>query len=258
MQKQENLRSYQKIAASIKQSFIKNKLSIGDKLPPERELADHFSVSRTLVREALIMLEIEGLVEIKKGSGVYIRAVQQVISDEEEESLYAEIGPFELLQARQLIECGIAEFAALQAKPNDIAQLKSILAREKQYISSKCKNKNDYDEDEQFHLTIANITQNNVLIQLQKELWKYRSKKMWSRLHSHITDTKYRCLWLSDHEKIMLALQKKDPLLAKQAVWQHLENVKQKLFELSDINDNEFDGFLYQQSPLKLTSKDNK
>lgn len=248
MQKLE-LRSYIKIAQIIKDDLIKHSISVGEKLPPERTLAERFKVSRTLVREALIMLEIQGLVHIKKGSGVYLLKMPCEL-DINTDSQYENIGPFEMLQARQLVESGIAEFATLQVKPNDIQSLREILLLEKQRIEAG--GQDDF-EDEKFHLKIAEITQNNVLIQLQKELWRYRQNKMWEGLHSHISNSKYRKLWLADHEKILCALQRKDPILAKKAVWQHLENVKEKLFELSDIESSEFDGFLYQQSPVLVS-----
>lgn len=245
----ENLRSYQKIAVLIKEEFINDAHAIGEKLPSERELADTFKISRTLVREALIMLELEGYISIKKGAGVFILAKNK--EEKTNNPIYHDVGPFELLQARQLIESHIAEFAALQAKPNDILMLKNILQKEQAHLKTN-EQQNDYSEDEEFHLAIAEITQNTVLIQLQKELWKYRSNPMWEKLHEHISDNHYRALWVTDHEEIFYALQRKDPQLAKKAVWQHLEHVKQKLFELSDIDAVEFDGFLYQQTPFIL------
>lgn len=73
---------------------------------------------------------------------------------------------------------------------------------------------------------------------------------MWQGLHMHIPDQNYRYLWIKDHENIVLAMQKKDPVLARKAMWQHLENVKQKLFELSDVDDPNFDGYLFNISPV--------
>lgn len=60
------LRTYKKIGEELKQEIQSGKFRIGDRLPPERDIAEQFGVSRTVIREALIMLEIEGLVEVKK------------------------------------------------------------------------------------------------------------------------------------------------------------------------------------------------
>ncbi|RZN58057.1 FCD domain-containing protein [Avibacterium paragallinarum] len=243
----DDLRSYKKIGNELKQQLKSGTYHIGDKLPPERELAEFFNVSRTVIREALIMLEIEGFVEVRKGSGVYlIDLPSQADNDEFLEQI--DVGPFELLQARQLLESSIAEFAAIQATRSDITKLKDILLRERQTLEQ---GDEDYIADEDFHRTIAEITQNEVIVQMQKSLWELRtSSKMWQGLHSHIPDQNYRHLWIKDHENIVAAMQKKDPMLARNAMWQHLENVKQKLFELSDVDDPNFDGYLFNLSPV--------
>lgn len=244
----ESLRSYKKIGALLKEELAKGIYKIGDRLPPERDIAERFGVSRTVIREALIMLEIDELVSVKKGSGVYVLQLPNQANGLGEELESEDIGPFELLQARQLLESGIAEFAAIQATRNDVLQLRDILKKERETLSQ---GKDDYIEDEEFHSMIAKITQNEVLIVMQKQLWDYRKKSsMWAGLHSHISNFTYRQRWLADHEAILNALQRKDPALARKAMWQHLENVKQTLFELSDIDDPEFDGYLFNASPV--------
>ena len=75
---------------------------------------------------------------------------------------------------------------------------------------------------------------------------------MWQKLHSRITDNSYRQEWLADHHKILAALQRKDPKMARQAMWQHLENVKEKLLELSDVEDPAFDGYLFESIPVAI------
>lgn len=72
------------------------------------------------------------------------------------------------------------------------------------------------------------------------------------KLHSHISSQDYREEWLDDHAKILAALQRKDPIAAKSAMWQHLENVKQRLLALSDVDDPNFDGYLFSSNPVVL------
>lgn len=246
MEKQE-LRTYKRIGEILCTRLIEGIYQVGDKLPTERELAEEFAVSRTVIREALIMLELKNLIDIRKGSGVYIIQQPTEINNETNTGS-ADIGPFELLQARQLLESSIAEFAAIQASKKDIEQLRAILNQE---IKSLAQGNSDYIADEDFHRYIAEITQNEVLIRLQEELWNYRTESdMWKGLHSHIPDQSYRHLWLQDHENILIAIQRKNPALAKKAMWQHLENVKENLFELSDLNDPNFDGYLFNTNPV--------
>lgn len=246
-------RSYKKIGELLRNELILGIYKIGDRLPPERDIAERLGVSRTVIREALIMLELENLVVVKKGSGVYVKTLPSENTSHDNISVQDEtndVGPFELLQARQLIESSIAEFAAIVANKSDILRLREILDRERQGLEE---GRDDYIADEDFHYAIAEITQNEVLMRMQKQLWNYRSNHgMWQALHLHITDQSYRYLWLNDHEKIIVALQKKDPLAAKNAMWNHLENVKQKLFELSNVEDPAFDGYLFNTNPVQV------
>ncbi|MBE2896877.1 FCD domain-containing protein [Pasteurellaceae bacterium HPA106] len=248
MTEKQAFRSYKKIGEMLKQKLASGLYAVGDRLPPERDFAEELNVSRTVIREAMIMLELEGLIEIRKGSGSYVVALP---SQTKQVSHYTgDIGPFELLQARQLLESSIAEFAAIQANRSDIAKLKAILDRERATLEH---GDEDYIADKDFHIAIAEITQNEALIRLQKNLWRYRTDShMWQALHSHIPNQNYRVLWLTDHQNIINAIQRKDPVAAKKAMWQHIENVKQKLFELSDIDDPNFDGYLFNINPVTV------
>ncbi len=243
-------RTYIKIGNQLKKDIEQNIYKIGDRLPTEREISEKLGVSRTIVREAMVMLEVEQLVEVKKGSGVYVKNTPQNLKYQLQEKNLPDVGPFELLQARQLLESSIVEFAAKQANKRDISRLRKILDKEKILLE---KDLDDYTADEEFHLAIAEITQNDVLIKLQQQLWQYRfNNPMWNQLHSRILQKDLHHLWIEDHENILIAIQKKSPSLAKKAMWQHLENVKVKLFELSDVEDPEFDGYLFNVNPVAV------
>ncbi|UTV31014.1 FCD domain-containing protein [Photobacterium atrarenae] len=247
-------RPYQELGLILRQELIDGHYQVGDRLPPERDIAERLDVSRTVVREAIIMLELENLVEVKKGSGVYVLNIpnqahsrEAVISDD--------AGPFEMLQARQLLESNIAEFAAIQVTPGDIVKMRAALDLERQELANGVE-----DEalgDKQFHVCIAEATQNSVLVDMLKDSWERREQSpMWKKLHTHINDQAYREEWLEDHARILAALQRKDPVASKNAMWQHLENVKQRLLELSDIDDPNFDGYLFSSNPVVLLGGD--
>ncbi|MCX8641411.1 MULTISPECIES: GntR family transcriptional regulator [unclassified Gilliamella] len=248
-------RLYQEIGNELKSLLKSGTYKLGDRLPPERDIAEAFSVSRTVVREALIMLELENLVTVKKGSGVYVIGLPDEILSEKDKKIEEEdFGPFELLQARQLIESNIAAFAASQIVKSDIIELRSILERERQILEQGLID--DYSDDELFHITIAKATKNSVLEGLLQDLWQRRSaSKMWNQLHSRITDHSYRKKWLDDHEKILQALQIKDAMAARHAMWQHLENVKQTLMTVSDSEDPNFDGYLFDSIPVNIVNQ---
>jgi len=247
-------RLYQKVGLLLKNRIASGEFTVGDKLPAERELAETMNVSRSVIREALIMLELNNLVNVRKGSGVYITRIPAQDVNKQESSTAninnnnGDSGPFELLQARQFIESHIAEFAATQITKKDIAKLRQALEIEKLDIEGKGDN---YRGDEMFHIAVAEATQNSVLADLVRNLWINRkSSPMWQQLHLHIDQQNYRQQWLQDHQYILACLLKRDPKAARKAMWQHLENVKQTLFSLSNIDDPQFDGYLFNNNPI--------
>ena len=246
-------RPYQKVGLELRNRLMKQEYRVGEKLPAERDIAQMLDVSRTLVREALIMLELEGLIEVRKGSGVYVINAPQSALMEDQFTGGDDIGPFEMLQARQLLESNIAEFAAMQATPNDILQMRQAVDRQ---IAELAQGEGSQDGDKEFHLSVARATQNSVLVEMLLESWQRRDQSpMWKQLHARVHNTNYQHKWLKDHSEILMALQRKDPAASKRAMWQHLENVKQKLFELSDVDDPHFDGYLFNSSPVVIEQK---
>jgi len=232
-------RLYKEIGEKIKQEILKSNMSIGDKLPTERVYAELFGVSRTLVREAFIMLEIEELIEVKKGSGSYLKCQPL----ERPVKHISDVGPFELLQARQVIESAVAACAAQSITKSDLQKLQETLELEEAELHNVEKAN---AADREFHLLVAQATQNTLLVDNVLRLWDMRDNNpMWQQLHSRISESSYHGQWLKDHEKVLTQLRKRDSKGAHDAMWQHLENIKQTLFELSDTDAPDFDGYLY-------------
>jgi len=233
-------RKYQEVARAIRDLIAAERLAPGDRLMPERALSDRLAVSRSLVREALILLEIEGAVEVRKGSGIYLADTPQTAGGPTRD----DIGPFELLQARQLIESDIAGFAARMVTKSDILRMRDTLETMRRDLANTDA---DYSGDRQFHRLIAEATQNSVLVDIVEELWRKREQSpMWAKLHNRIFETTYRRAWLDDHLAILQALQARRPEEAQSAMWHHLENVRKTLMTLSDVEDPAFDGYLFE------------
>lgn len=190
-----------------------------DRLPPERDIAERFSVSRSVVREALIMLELEKLIEVRKGSGVYVIQIPTKDKNRNADSGY---GPFELMQATK----------------TDILKMKQAIDQERQALDNGSV---DESADELFHCLLANMVY---------EVWQARKhSSMWHGLHSHTVDFSYQRQWLDDYQRILRAVTRRDAKQARQEMWQHLENVKHKLLEISDVDDPAFDGYLFESVP---------
>jgi GntR family transcriptional repressor for pyruvate dehydrogenase complex len=110
----ETRKLYQQVAMTLAQTIRSSAYKPGQRLPSERDLAEQFGVSRPTVREAMIALEIRGLVEARHGSGIYVTQTPEV----ENTSLELDIGAFELTEARRLFE---GEACALLRAPRAIA-----------------------------------------------------------------------------------------------------------------------------------------
>ncbi len=165
---------YQEIGDDLRAQIAQGRYPVGSRLPPERHIAETYGVSRTIVREALLMLELQGTVDIRQGSGVYVMRIPHENDSEEEQLLSSDVGPFEILQARQLLESNIAAFAAKMATRADIDNLKRIVEQEQRAIAL---NDTAQDNARLFHLVLAgaiiSIMLNPVLFTL---LEKYLDK----------------------------------------------------------------------------------
>ncbi|MFU2315765.1 transcriptional regulator ExuR [Rahnella sp. PCH160] len=247
MESTDTRRLYQQLAATLKERIETGVYPVGEKLPAERLISDEMDVSRTVVREAIIMLEVEGYVEVRKGSGIHVMSNQQrhlVVPDNGIE--FGTAGPFELLQARQLIESNIAEFAATQVTKQDIMRLMEIQEHARQEDRFR-----DSEWDLKFHVQVAQATQNTALSTIVEKMWSQRlHNPYWRKLHEHI-DEKSIESWCEDHDLILKALIRRDPHASKLAMWQHLENTKQMLFRAT-TDDFEFnvDRYLYSENPV--------
>lgn len=253
MELTESRRLYQQLATELKRRLEQGVYQVGDKLPAERIIAEEMSVSRTVVREAIIMLEVEGYVEVRKGSGIHVVSQQQqnrVTTSSQLE--FATFGPFELLQARQLIESNVAEFAATQVTRQDIMQLMDIQARARKEDRFR-----DSEWDMKFHVQIALSTQNSALAAIVEKMWLHRlHNPYWLKLHEHIDDKSIES-WCEDHDNILKALIRKDPAASKLAMWQHLENTRQMLFNAT-TDDFEFnvDRYMFAENPVVMLDLD--
>src|SRR5579875_1226299 len=126
-------RRYQEVAARISRYIAEHGLQPGARLPGEIDLAKVCGVSRPTIREAMVALEIAGELEIRSGSGAYVRAAVNPMSL----VLDSGPGPFELRKARLLIEGEIAADAALYASASDLSKIEKTLEAMRQLVLSR-------------------------------------------------------------------------------------------------------------------------
>ena len=236
-------RAYQDIGNLLIARIRSGEFGATGRLPPERDLALWYDVGRTVIRDALVMLEVKGLVEPRQGSGIYItkRAYDAVIADDVRVERPAPwdalppAGPFELLQARQWLESHIARLAAHSATEDDMEVIEK--AYEDHRRAHYGEPKENYDI--RFHMAIAQATQNSELALLVNQLWHRRDNNpLWKSLQEHIPDPRYRDKWVHDHDKIVEALRRRDGDGAFVAMWNHIENVKSFLLQSNAFNED--------------------
>ena len=116
-------RLYQELARRLMQDLSAGRYAVGDRMPAERDLATHYEVSRPTVREAFIALEVQGLVEVRIGSGAYVKRLPG-----KQEVPGLNISDFELTEARMLFEGEAAALAATQITDEEIGELAQLVA----------------------------------------------------------------------------------------------------------------------------------
>jgi DNA-binding FadR family transcriptional regulator len=181
-------------------------------------LAKLLGVSRPSVREALIALEVEGYVEVRVGSGVYVVGPQPA---QPMRTLPADSGPFELIRARWLIE---SECAAMAAKSATKPQVRAIEQALERMESQRKRGVMPLDADRQFHLAIGEACGNSALTLVVKTLWDQRTGPLFLRLEHHFDTPE---LWnhaIREHREIVEAIARHDAAGARAAMRRHMNH----------------------------------
>jgi len=219
-------RLYRQIADQIRGLIRSGEFSSGSRLPPERDLAKQLGVSRPSVREALIALEVEGLVEVRIGSGIYVRDVNGSKHAEAATEDEAPPGPFELLRARYLIE---AECAALAAKSARRPQVEAIEAALDDMQREHDAGRQPLATDRLFHVRIAEATGNGALVHVMKALWAERTGPLYKQLDHHYDSPGLWDAAMAEHRAVLKAIAAHDAAGARKAMQRHM-NMAYKRF----------------------------
>lgn len=225
-------RLYEQIAHKIAADIASGKYAVGQRLPSERELAQLFSVSRPTVREAIIALELDSLVEVRLGSGVYVTSRNPPPGP----AAAKDIGPFELLEARRAIEGEACALAALRITDEEVEKLNALLEEMRADIQQ---NEILMSEgaDREFHEIIALATQNSAVYSAVKMLWDTRLRSP----QTHLMDDRVREQGMkpsiAEHAAIVRALKKRDPDAARAAMHKHLTRVLEGLLQHTEVRE---------------------
>lgn len=215
-------RLYKQIADVLAERIHNGMFPPGSYLPSERDLAAQMNVSRPSVREALIALEVMGLVSVRVGDGVLVcpQAAPAMQETGNENS------PLEQLQARMLLEGEIAALAAEHASPAQLAMLDNALEAMQIAIADRTR---FLEQDEHFHFTVAAASGSQTLVDLVEYLWKQRSLPLYRSFEEHFTGTTEQVIVLNEHQAIVDAIRSRDTGRARAAMHTHISRVIKQL-----------------------------
>jgi len=215
-------RLYQHLADRIRDLIHDGTFPPGNRLPAERELAGQLGVSRPSLREALIALEIDGSVEIRSGSGIYV-----LLPEERPDSPTRSMGesPSELMDARAAIEGTVVALACARMTREGLNALQETLEAMRADIE---KGLDPLDQDRQFHMTLAGLSGNSVLLRIVRDLFDERHSPISSQLSIRFDSGETWRAALAEHEAVYAALEASDPLLAQAAMRIHLDASKKR------------------------------
>ena len=222
---------YQQIAEAIAGAIKSGTYKRGQRLPSERDLAEELKVSRPTIREAMIALEIRGLVEAHHGSGIYVTNwAEGIVASESGSAPELDIGAFELTEARRLFEGETAALAASVIGDREIEILESLVAQMEDPNSTEA----DVNRaDRQFHVAIAETTRNSAIVTVVESLWDMRHSSILCR--TMLERAKVQPV-AAEHSAILDALRTRDPDRARRAMRSHLNHVIDALFKATELD----------------------
>ena len=220
LQTVEPQRLYRQIAEQLREAMGAGEFAVGARLPAERDLAKQLGVSRPSVREALIALEVEGWVEVRTGSGIYVQARHNKGNGAASKVPPTEWGPLELIRARRVIEGEIASLAAQLAKRKHIAAIAAAVQAMKDDAGRGVQ---PLEGDRAFHTAIAEAAGNVVLLETVQTFWDARRGPLFERLGDYFETVPSWRMAIAEHETILHAIRAKDGAAARTAMQQHLD-----------------------------------
>jgi GntR family transcriptional repressor for pyruvate dehydrogenase complex len=212
---------YEEVMVRLEGLVNQGRLKPGDRLPAERMLAERMHVSRATLREALRMMQLQGLITSRRGSGNFIAGGK---AEDLAQALH-HLALRDIFELRLLVEPSIAALAAERAGAQDLSRLESILQQQEQELKQR---RISAQTDTAFHSVLAEATHNRALLQIGASLMTIISP---SRNENLQTQERAR-LSLRSHRRIAEAIQAGKPIEARRAMEEHIRSIDPKVFGL--------------------------
>jgi DNA-binding FadR family transcriptional regulator len=196
------------------------------RLPPERRLTETLGVSRSELRKALAVLEAEGQLWRHVGKGTFVGS-RPLDTQADIAAITRRTNPAEVMKTRLLLEPEVARLAALNATPEQIAEMRACLRKSREAASWR-----QYESwDNRLHRVIAEATQNNLLLALLDTLNAVRRAVAWGRLRANPLKPDPDHHSFAEHEAIVEAIVDRDMARAASGMRRHLESVERNLLK---------------------------
>ncbi|WP_378951576.1 FadR/GntR family transcriptional regulator [Pelosinus sp. sgz500959] len=222
-------KTYAEIVEQISKLIEQGELKPGERLPSERSLSSALNIGRQSLREALSVLEAIGLLEVRHGIGTFVK--QDAISHlttipKNNEDL---INPFELLEARRVIEVELVSLAAKRATELQIQDMEKALEALKE---NEIEGRHAFDLDRNVHLAFARGANNQILYRTMLEITEQMSQQLWIIMKERSLEVigrgeKYH----REHETIFNAIKSRDHKMATHEMLTHLKNIERAFLQ---------------------------
>ncbi len=213
----------QQVAERIKRYIVENQLQAGDPLPSEVQLAQQLGVSRNAVREASKSLESIGLVEVRHGSGLFVRGFSlEPLLDNLAYGMHELQDLANLLEVRRVLETALIGRAIESATPDWLADLETILAR----MEAKARQGQNFpEEDRDFHHCLFKRLENPIISRLLDIFWLTFNRLLYrgETAKSEPMKTYF------DHRAIVQAIKAANVTQAQEALLKHYSGIESRL-----------------------------
>jgi GntR family transcriptional regulator, transcriptional repressor for pyruvate dehydrogenase complex len=225
-----NQRIFEQVLEQIRQQIVSGAIQPGDRLPPERTLAELVGVHRHPIREALKILEYMGIIESKPGVGTILSNIGKDILTERVSKI-SRFSPrsflVELIELREALEPHMAALAAERASSEELNAMKAAIADLKDEI---LQGKQHSSADERLHLTIAKATHNDTFLRITEPVMAMLAE---FRENSLKIPGRRKAIF-QEHERIYEAIRSKDSKTARAAMKRHLKQIRLMLQKLPE------------------------
>ncbi len=210
-------RLYEQVVAQLREHVTAAGLKAGDRLPPERELADRLGVSRASIKQAIVVLEVQGLVDVRQGGGTFL--TRDTLDAEPVEALVARRRRLpDVLDAREALETKLAALAAARRTDEDLTRIDAGLAAMATQVAA---GQLGEEGDAQFHAAVTAAAHSDLLAEFMREI----ATQIAESRHESLQEPGRPERSLAQHRRIADAIRAGDAKAAVRAMQRHLETV---------------------------------